>query len=101
MMEEERDLAGFASIENPPSFHTVRSLTISLAKKAKESKEAIQKNNVHKSVDTQLIYQEGMIYPSIMLRFSLLLSKLGEILRRLVGANKNSRGLCPVNVYYG
>ena len=63
MMEEERDLAGFASIENPPSFHTVRSLTISLAKKAKESKEAIQKNNIHKSVDTQLIYQEGHDLP--------------------------------------
>jgi len=31
----------------------------SLAKKAQESREAIQKNNVHKSMETQLIYQEG------------------------------------------
>ena len=35
----------------------------SLAKKAEESKEAIQKNNAHRSVDTQLIYQEGHELP--------------------------------------
>ena len=63
MMEEERDLAGCAVMENPPTFHTVRSLTNSLAKNAQESKEAIQKNNAHKSVDTQLIYQEGHDIP--------------------------------------
>ena len=34
-----------------------------LTKKAEESKEAIQKNNAHKSVDTQLIYQEGHDLP--------------------------------------
>ena len=45
MMEEERDLAGYASMENRPPFHTVRSLAISLAKKVKEFKEANQKNN--------------------------------------------------------
>ena len=50
-------------MENPPIFHTVRSLANSLAKKAEESKEAIQKNNAHKSVDTQLIYQEGHDLP--------------------------------------
>ena len=50
-------------MENPPTFHTVRSLANSLAKKAEESKEAIQKNNAHKSVDTQLIYQEGHELP--------------------------------------
>ena len=50
-------------MENPPTFHTVRSLANSLAKKAEESKEAIQKNNAHKSVDTQLIYQEGHDLP--------------------------------------
>ena len=32
------------------------SLANSLANKVEESKEAIQKNNAHKSVDTQLIY---------------------------------------------
>ena len=46
-------------MENPPTFETVISLANSLAKKAEESKEAIQKNNAHRSVDTQLIYQEG------------------------------------------
>ena len=56
MMEKSRDLAGYAGMENPPSFHTVRSLANSLANKVEESKEAIQKNNAHKSVDTQLIY---------------------------------------------
>ena len=35
----------------------------SLAKKVEESKEAIQKNNAHKSVDTQLICQEGHDLP--------------------------------------
>ena len=50
-------------MKNPPTFHTVRSLANSLAKKAKKSKEAIQKNNAHKSVDTQLIYQEGHDLP--------------------------------------
>ena len=50
-------------MENPPTFHTVRSLANSLTKKAEESKEAIQKNNAHKSVDTQLIYQEGHNLP--------------------------------------
>ena len=63
MMKEERDLAGYASMENPPPFHTVRSLAISLAKKVKGSKEAIQKNNAHKDIETQLIYQEGYELP--------------------------------------
>ena len=62
-MEEERDLAGCAVMKNPPTFHTVRSLANSLAKNAQESKEAIQKNNTHKYVDTQLIYQEGHDIP--------------------------------------
>ena len=57
MMKKSRDLAGYAGMENPPTFHTVRSLANSLAKKAEESEEAIQKNNAHKSVETQLIYQ--------------------------------------------
>jgi hypothetical protein len=48
-------------MENPPSFHTVRSLANSIAKKPEESKEPIQKNNPHKSIDTQLIYQEGRL----------------------------------------
>ena len=56
-MEKERAIAGYADMENPPTFHIVRSLANSLAKKAEESKEAIQKNNAHKSVDTQLFYQ--------------------------------------------
>ena len=63
MMKKSRDLAGYAGMENPPTFHTVRSLANSLAKKAEESEEAIQKNNAHKSVDTQLIYQEGNDLP--------------------------------------
>ena len=50
-------------MENPPTFETVISLVNSLVKKAEESKEAIQKNNAHKSVDTQLIYQEGHDLP--------------------------------------
>ena len=62
-MKKSRDLAGYAGMENPPTFHTVRLLASSLAKKAEESKEAIQKNNAHKSVDTQLIYQEGHDLP--------------------------------------
>ena len=63
MMTKARDLAGYAGMENPPTFHTVRSLANSLAKDAEESKEAIQKNNAHRSVDTQLIYQEGHELP--------------------------------------
>ena len=35
----------------------------SIAKKAEEYKEAIQKNNAHKSVNTQLIYREGHDLP--------------------------------------
>ena len=62
-MEEERDLAGCAVMKNPPTFHTVRSLANSLAKNAQKPKEVIQKNNAHKSVDTQLIYQEGHELP--------------------------------------
>ena len=50
-------------MENPPTFETVISLANSLAKKAEESKEAIQKNNAHRSEDTQLIYQEGHDLP--------------------------------------
>ena len=50
-------------MENPPTFETVISLVNSLVKKAEKSKEAIQKNNAHKSVDTQLIYQEGHDLP--------------------------------------
>ena len=50
-------------MENPPTFETVISLVNSLVKKAEESKEAIQKNNAHRSVDTQLIYQEGHELP--------------------------------------
>ena len=50
-------------MENPPTFETVISLVNSLVKKAEESKEAIQKNNAHKSVDTQLICQEGHNLP--------------------------------------
>jgi hypothetical protein len=63
MMENSRDLAGYAGMENPPTFQTVRSLANSLAKKSEESREAIQKNNAHKSVDTQLTYQEGLDLP--------------------------------------
>ena len=62
-MEKERAIAGYAGMENPPTFHTVSSLANNLAKKAEESKEAIQKNNSHKSVDTHLIYQEGHNLP--------------------------------------
>ena len=62
-MEKERAIAGYAGMENPPTFHTVNSLANNLAKKAEESKEAIQKNNVHKSVNTQLIYREGHDLP--------------------------------------
>ena len=50
-------------MENPPTFHTVSSLANNLAKKVEESKKAIQKNNAHKSVNTQLIYQEGHDLP--------------------------------------
>ena len=50
-------------MENPPKFHTLRSLANSIAKKPEESKEPIQKNNPHKSIDTQLIYQEGHNLP--------------------------------------
>ena len=63
MMNKARELAGYTDMENPPTFHTVRSLANSLAKDAKESKEAIQKNNAHKSIDTQLIYQDGHDLP--------------------------------------
>ena len=50
-------------MENPPAFHSIRLLANSLGKKAEESKEAIQKNNAHKTVDTQLIYKEGLDLP--------------------------------------
>ena len=50
---------------NLPStiFHTVRSLTNSLVKKEQESNKAIQRNNTHKPVNTQLICQEGQDLP--------------------------------------
>ena len=63
MMGEARDLAGYGEISNPPSFHTVRSLANKLALKAEKSREEIQKNNAHKSIETQLIYQEGHDLP--------------------------------------
>ena len=50
-------------MQNPPTFHTVRPLTNGLAKKAQEFKDAIQKNNAHKPVDTQLNYREGQKMP--------------------------------------
>jgi len=53
MMEEAGELLGYAGMENPPSFYTVNSLTNSLVKKVKESKEAIQKNKVRKPVEVQ------------------------------------------------
>ena len=56
-------IARYAGMENTSSFYSIGLLAISLAKKAKESKESIQKNNAHKSVDTQLIYQEGHDLP--------------------------------------
>ena len=66
-------------MENPPKFHTLRSLANSIAKSVLESKEAIQKNNAHKSVDTQLIYQEEHDLPFTGPRlrgWHLLISKL-------------------------
>lgn len=63
MMNKARDLAGYTGIENPPAFHSIRLLANSLGKKAEESKKAIQKNNAHKTVDTQLIYKEGLDLP--------------------------------------
>ena len=36
MMKKSRDSAGYASMENPPTFHTVRSLANSLAQKVKK-----------------------------------------------------------------
>jgi hypothetical protein len=50
-------------MENPPSFRTVGSLANSLATKAEKSKEVIQKTTAHKSMDTQIIYQEGHDLP--------------------------------------
>ena len=41
-------------MENTSSFYSIGLLAISLAKKAKEFKEAIQKNNAQKSIETQL-----------------------------------------------
>jgi len=63
MFEASRDWVGYVGIANPPTFYTVRWLANSLAEKAQESKEAIQKNNAHKLVDTQLICQEGYDLP--------------------------------------
>ena len=61
--EEARDLAGYAGMENPPTFHTVRSLANSIAKDAECHPDQIKQANAHKSLDTQLIYQEGHNLP--------------------------------------
>ena len=58
-----RDLAGYAGMENPPTFHTVRSLANSIAKDAECHPDQIKQANAHKSLDTQLIYQEGHNLP--------------------------------------
>ena len=63
MFEEARDLAGYAGMENPPTFHTVRSLANSIAKDAECHPDQIKQANAHKSLDTQLIYQEGHNLP--------------------------------------
>ena len=63
MFEASRDWVGYVGIANPPTFYTVRSLANSLAEKAQESKEVIQKNNSHKSGHIQLIGQEGHKLP--------------------------------------
>ena len=82
-------------MENPPTFHTVRSLANSLAKKAEESKEAIQKNNAHKSVDTQLIYQEGHDLPFDDAPIQFTAEQIGGgILSRLVTTNLKTRSWC-------
>ena len=91
-------IARYAGMENTSSFYSIGLLAISLAKKAKESKEAIQKNNAQKSIETQLIYQEGMICPLMMLRFSLLLIKWGEISTRLVTTNRKIGYCCTVHI---
>ena len=91
----------YAGMENTSSFYSIGLLAISLAKKAKESKEGIQKNNAQKSIETQLIYQEGMICPLMMLRFSLLLVKLGVVSSRLVTTDPKVGYCCSISFYYG
>ena len=63
MFEKARDLAGYAGMENPPTFHTVRSLANSIAKDAECHPDQIKQANAHKSLETQLIYQEGHNLP--------------------------------------
>ena len=101
MMEEERDLAGYASMKNPPPFHTVRSLAISLAKKAKDSKEAIQKNNAHKAIKTQLIYQEGYDLPFDDAPIQFTAGQIGVVSSRLVTTDPKAGYCCSVSFYYG
>ena len=90
-------------MENPPIFHTVRSLANSLAKKAEESKEAIQKNNAHKSVDTQLIYQEGHDLPFDDAPIQFTAEQIGGDFKQVSNYQPNerqflSRSSCPVLV---
>ncbi len=54
--------AGFTG-GHPPVFHGIRSLANKLAKDAGYAAEDIQQANAHKSIDTQLIYQDGHQLP--------------------------------------
>ena len=62
MFDEARAYAGFAG-DNPPVFHGVRSLANAIALEAGFGREQIQQVNAHKSIDTQLIYQDGHALP--------------------------------------
>jgi len=62
MFAESRIYAGFTG-DNPPVFHGVRSLANKLALDAGFNREQIQHVNAHKSIDTQLIYQDGHQLP--------------------------------------
>ena len=60
----------------------------------KESTEAIQKNNAHKSVDTQLIYQEGHNLPFDDAPIQFTADQIGGGLSRLVTTNLKIGSWC-------
>jgi len=76
MFDESRTFAGFTG-ENPPVFHGVRSLANAIAFEAGYGREQIQQVNAHKSIDTQLIYQDGHSLPFDNVQVEFTASQIG------------------------
>ena len=62
MFDEARKNAGFAG-DNPPTFHSIRSLAIALATEAGYTRRSIQVASAHSSERIQDVYTEGHSLP--------------------------------------